>query len=88
MAFAQAYIGGLVSYGMECSGFESRWGQDFPCSSRPASRPTQPLVSGLFLWGKAAQAWLWTFNPFWCRGYVWVELYLYLRSVPSRHVIG
>ena len=33
-----------TGYGLEGSGIESRWGQDFPHLSRPAQGPTQPPV--------------------------------------------
>jgi hypothetical protein len=33
-----------TAYGLDGPGIKSRWGQDFPNLSRPALRPTQPLV--------------------------------------------
>ena len=33
-----------TSYGLDGPGIESRWGRDFPHSSRPALGPTQPPI--------------------------------------------
>ena len=44
-------IGMATCYGRDGSKMESRWGPDFPLTSRPALGPTQPLVQwvpGLF----------------------------------------
>jgi hypothetical protein len=38
-------VGGIAThYGLDGPAIESRWGRDFSCPSRPASRPTQPPV--------------------------------------------
>ena len=37
-------VGIATGYGLDCSGIESRWGQDFSHLSRPAPGPTQPPV--------------------------------------------
>lgn len=34
-------------YGLDGSGFEYRWGQDFPYPARPAPRPTPPPVESV-----------------------------------------
>ena len=52
-------VGIATRYGMEGPGMRSRWGRDFPHSSRTALGPTQPpiqWVPGLSR-GKAASAW-------------------------------
>ena len=52
-------VGVATRYGMDGSEFEPQWGQDFPYPSRPAPRPTQPLIKwvpSLFSGGKAAGA--------------------------------
>jgi hypothetical protein len=49
-----------IRYGLDGPGIESRWGRDFPHSSRPTLRPTQPpiqWVPGFFPGGKAAGSW-------------------------------
>jgi hypothetical protein len=37
-------VGIATRYGLDVPGIESRWGRDFPHPSRPALRPTQPLI--------------------------------------------
>jgi hypothetical protein len=37
-------VGIATAYGLDGPGIECRWGLDFPHLSRPALRPTQPLV--------------------------------------------
>jgi len=34
----------FIPYGLDGTGIESRWGQDFPHQSRPALGTTQPPV--------------------------------------------
>ena len=44
-------VGIATRYGLDGPGIESRWGRDFPHSSRPAPVPTQPptkLVPDLY----------------------------------------
>jgi hypothetical protein len=44
-------VGIAIDYGLDGPGIESRWGRDFPHTSRQALGPTQPSVqwvSGLF----------------------------------------
>ena len=54
------WLGIAISYGLDVSGIESRWGRDLPHLSRPAVGLTQPpekWVRGSFHGGKAAGAW-------------------------------
>jgi hypothetical protein len=37
-------VGIPIGYGLEGPGIDSRWGQDFSHTSRPALKPTQPSV--------------------------------------------
>jgi hypothetical protein len=37
-------VGIATGHGLDDPGIESRWGQDFPHTSRPALGPTQPPV--------------------------------------------
>ena len=53
-------VGLATCHGLEGSGIESRWRQDFPHPSTPALGLTQPPVqwaTGLIPGGKAAGAW-------------------------------
>jgi hypothetical protein len=53
-------VGISTGYGLDGPGIESRWGQDFSHTSRPAMGPTQPPVQwvpGLSRGGKTAGAW-------------------------------
>jgi len=73
-------VGIATGYGLDGPGIVSQWGQDFPHLSRPALRPTQPLVQcvpGLSRGQRAAGTWPWPLTPFQCRGQERVELYLY-----------
>ena len=58
-------VGIATRYELDGPGIESRWGRNFPHSSRQALRPTQPPIqwlSGLSR-GKAAGAWRWPPTP-------------------------
>jgi len=53
-------VGIATRYGLAGPGIESRWGRDFPHTSRPTLGPTQPpiqWVPGLFPGGKAGGVW-------------------------------
>ena len=57
--FVITAVGIETSYGLEGPGFEPQEGRDFPDSTSPSPRPTQPAVLwalGLFRGGKAAGA--------------------------------
>jgi hypothetical protein len=46
-SWGRASVGGIATrYGLDGPGIESRWGRDFPHSSRPALGPTQPPIHG------------------------------------------
>jgi hypothetical protein len=83
-----SFVGTATRLGPDGPGFEFRRGRDFLDPSRPAPRLTQPLAMGIgyLSQGKAAGAWRWTHTPFYCRGRLWVELCLYLPSMPACHV--
>jgi len=56
-------VGIATRYGLAGPGIESRWGRDFPHTSRPVLGPTRPTIEwvpGLFPGGKAGGAWRWT----------------------------
>jgi hypothetical protein len=40
-------VGTVPHYKLDSPGIKSQWGQDFPCLSRPAPRPTQPPVQSV-----------------------------------------
>lgn len=64
--------------------------RDFMDPSRPVPRSTQPRVQSVLSvlpWSKEAGYGA-DHPPFQCQGWAWVELYLYLPSVPSWHVTG
>jgi hypothetical protein len=50
-------VGIVIHYGLDGLGIESRWGRDFPHSSRLALGPTQPPIQWVFPRGKAAEVW-------------------------------
>jgi len=59
-------VGIATRYGLDGSGFESRWGREYPHPSRPALGHTQsPVqwVTGLFPGGKTAGALRWLPTP-------------------------
>jgi hypothetical protein len=37
-------VGAVTRYGLDGPGIESRWGRDFPHTTRPALGPTQPPI--------------------------------------------
>jgi hypothetical protein len=83
-------VGIATRYWLGSLGIHSRWGRDFPHPSRPALRPTQPLIqwiSGLSR-GKAAGAWRWPPTPSSAEVKESVELYVYSPSGPSWPVVG
>jgi hypothetical protein len=56
----ESSVGIATGYGLDGPGIESRWGRDFPNTSKQALGPTQSPIqweSGLFPGGKAAGAW-------------------------------
>lgn len=76
-------------YELDSPGFETWCGRDFPCPSRPASRPTQrPVQWALCLppGAKLGRVRHWPPTPFQHQGCVQVELNFYLPSVPSWYV--
>ena len=84
-------VGIATRYGLEGWGIESRWGRDFPHSSRQAVGPTQPpiqRVPGLFPGGKAAGASRWPPTPSSAEAKERVELYIYSPSGLSWPVLG
>jgi len=46
-----------TGYGLDGPGVETRWGRDFPDTSRSASKTTQPYVPGSFPDGKSDGSW-------------------------------
>ena len=87
--FMQIY-GLAAHYRLDGPGFKPQWGQDFPYPSwltpRPNRSPVQ-WVPGVSSLGKAGGLWQWPPNPSKCQSWVWMELYLYLPSLPSLHVM-
>ena len=77
-------VGIATRYGLDGTGIESRWGQDFSHPSRPALGPTQPPVQWVKRPGRFADH----PRPSKRRGHERVGLYLYSPSVPSWPVIG
>ena len=80
--------GTATGYELDGPGIESRWGQDFPHSSRLSLGHTQPLkrwVPGLFPGGKAAGTWR---QPSSADGKERAELCLYYPSGSSCSVAG
>jgi hypothetical protein len=84
-------VGIATPYGLDGPGIESRWGRDFPHSSRPALGPTQPPIQwyrvsfpGVKRPGRGANQPPPSSSEVKGR----IELYLYSPSGPSRPVIG
>jgi hypothetical protein len=72
-------VGTVTRYTPSDSGIESRWGRDYPYTSRPALESTQPpiqWVPGHFIGGKAAGAWRSPSTPSSVKVKERVELYL------------
>jgi hypothetical protein len=71
-------------------GIESRWGRDFPHSSRPALGPTQPPIQWVpcLSRGKAAGAFRWPPTPSRAQVKERVEIYLYSPSGTSWPGLG
>ena len=95
MIFYQAFISVLferaIGYGFEGSGIEFRWGRYFRQSSSLALRPTQLPIQwtmGLFILGKAAEAWHQAPTISIAEVKERVELYLFSLSGPSRLFLG
>ena len=83
-------IGIATRYSLDGPGIESRWGRDFPHSSRLALEPTQPpiqWVPGHFPGGKAAGAWRWLTTQSSVEVKEKVELYIYSPYGPSWAVL-
>ena len=60
-------VGTATRYGLDGPAIESRWGRDFPHSSRQVLGLTQPPVQGVpgpFPGGKAAGTWRWLPTPY------------------------
>ena len=55
-------------YGLDSSGFESRWGEEFPHQSRPALEPTQLPLQRVFPGNEVAGTWHLPSTPNYCRG--------------------
>ena len=81
-------VGIATRYGLDGLGIESRWGRDFPDSSRPALGPTQPpiqRVPGLFPGVKRPGRDVDHPPPSSAEVEGRVELYLYLYAVGMQH---
>lgn len=63
------------------------YGRDFPHTSKPAPGPLSLLHTGerVYFPGVAGE-WCWPPTSFYRGGREWVELYLYILSVPAYHV--
>ena len=83
-------VGIVTSYGMDGSGIEFRWGQDFPQSSRFALGPTQrpTLDTGPFPGVKRSRRGVYHPPPFSTKVKERVELYFYSPSGPSLFALG
>ena len=58
--YAGNSVGIATRYGLDVSGFESRWGRDFPHPSRPSLGSSQPSIQWVpshVSGGKVAVAW-------------------------------
>jgi hypothetical protein len=83
-------VGIATRYELDGPRIESRWGRDFPHSSRMVLWPTQPPTQWVpdLSRGKADGAWRWPPTPSSAKVKERVELYLYSNSGPYWPVLG
>ena len=82
-------VGIATRYGLDVPGLEPRLGRDFSGPSRPVRGPPSCMYNGYWVSflvvrrsGRASD------HPPPSSADVWVEVYLYLHSVPVCHVMG